>query len=126
MERKVYHLHTHLWYSCADCSHRAAYIIVELSHAINAPGNPLAVIILIFIHQTNDLMQMTIFNIQIDMLLALYWPPAQGTIYFFPFPKHTTITRIAEVGLRVVFLGALSFRDSTEVYLCIEWFQDYL
>lgn len=60
------------------------------------------------------------------MLLALYWPPAQGTIYFFPFPKHTTITRIAEVGLRVVFLGALSFRDSTEVYLCIEWFQDYL
>lgn len=85
MERKVYHLHAHLLYSYAERSHRAAYIIVELSHVINASGNPLAVMTLIFIHQTNYLMQMTIFNIQIDMLLALYWPPAQGTILFFLF-----------------------------------------
>lgn len=85
MERKVYHLHTHLWYSCADCSHRAAYIIVELSHAINAPGNPLAVIILIFIHQTNDLMQMTIFISKLICCLLCIGLQHKGLFIFFLF-----------------------------------------
>ena len=63
----------------------AAYIIIKLFYCINAPGNPLAVTALLFIHQTNYLMQITIFNMQIDMFCCFVLASSTRDYFFFLF-----------------------------------------
>ena len=58
--------------------------------------------------QTNYFMQINIFNMQIAVLLALCWPPAQETFYFLLLnTKHNKDLR-RESSILCCFCGTLS------------------
>lgn len=92
-----------------------------------APGNPLADINL---RETKQIFNANyFFNMQIAILLALYWPPAQEAVSFLLLSTQYDQDSAGQQKLYFVsFLWYTALRDSTEVisYLRIEWFQDYL